>query len=108
MNLESHPACGFEVSMIVSHKFNSGVPCVTLHQAQKFQLQCCCGTQLFAFFQCHEIGSNVCDPKHTQTPPDVDFESIKFLSNLFVVGCVMNVTYETCDSQVACSVPLCD
>ena len=30
------------------------------------------------FLQAHEIGTNVCDPNIHRTPPEVDFESVRF------------------------------
>ena len=32
------------------------------------------------FLQAHEIGTNLCDPNIHRTPPDVDFESARFLA----------------------------
>ena len=34
------------------------------------------------FLQAHEIGTNVCDPNIHRTPPEVDFESVRFPENL--------------------------
>ena len=90
-------------------------PCVTLHQTILFQLLCCHGKQLLAVYKPMKIVTNVCDTNMHWTPPEIDFESVTFPEKIgvrehqvaiyclilnvsihSVVGCVINVTDETC------------
>ena len=93
-----------------------------------FQLQRCYGIPLFVSFKPTRLAQTYVIQIYTRTPPEVDFESVKFPAKsascknpsllfsvsifnatiLSVVGCVMNVADETCELKIACSVPLCD
>ena len=76
---ESPPACGCNTSMIVSHKFIAGMPSMRNPASSEIiSASVLLWDTAVCFFQVSEIGTHVCDPNMRRTPPDVDFESVKF------------------------------